>query len=237
MSARVPETQPDQRGRWMTLPVAMPINPIHLALMHNGKVLVIAGSGKNPDNKRFLAGVWDPVGQTIRTFPVAWDMFCNGMVILPDGRPFVIGGTLKYAVDQVNDYLGERRAAVFDVSTEQFVDTAPMAGGRWYPTGTVLADGSVMVVSGLNETNSQINTSIEIWRGGRWNNGGTLFNGADFYPRQHLLPNGKVFESGVEYGFEVLQSGDPNLDRSGNDQLLLHASLRYVSPAAVDPGK
>ena len=31
-------------GQWVTLPYLMPINPIHCALLHNGKVLVVAGS-------------------------------------------------------------------------------------------------------------------------------------------------------------------------------------------------
>jgi hypothetical protein len=38
------EAQPAQSGRWDTLPFDMPINPVHVALMHTGKVLVISGS-------------------------------------------------------------------------------------------------------------------------------------------------------------------------------------------------
>ena len=33
-------------GKWTTLSYTMPINPIHIALLHNGKILVVAGSGK-----------------------------------------------------------------------------------------------------------------------------------------------------------------------------------------------
>ena len=32
--------QADQQGQWSTLSYTMPINPIHVALMHNGKILV-----------------------------------------------------------------------------------------------------------------------------------------------------------------------------------------------------
>ncbi len=31
-------------GKWTTLSYTMPINPIHVALLHNGKILVVAGS-------------------------------------------------------------------------------------------------------------------------------------------------------------------------------------------------
>src|SRR5438270_12296405 len=37
------EAAPQKNGRWDTLPWLMPINPVHVALMHNGKVLIIAG--------------------------------------------------------------------------------------------------------------------------------------------------------------------------------------------------
>ena len=44
------EAAPHVNGRWDTLPFMMPINPVHVALMHNGKVLVISGSGNDPAN-------------------------------------------------------------------------------------------------------------------------------------------------------------------------------------------
>src|SRR6185369_13511913 len=92
---RVLETQPAQHGRWDTLPELMPINPVHVALMYNSRVLVISGSGNDPNNKDFQAGVWDPASGSVKTFPIKWDMFCNGMVILSSGRPLVLGGTLQ----------------------------------------------------------------------------------------------------------------------------------------------
>ncbi|HEY7216658.1 MAG TPA: galactose oxidase-like domain-containing protein [Thermoanaerobaculia bacterium] len=185
------EARPDQNGRWDTLPVNMPINPVHVALMRTGKVLVIAGSGNDPANKNFQAAVWDPRNSTIRTFTISWDMFCNGMVILPDGRPFVLGGTLRY-----DSFLGEPRASAFDPASEKFVDLPKMSGGRWYPTGTVLGDGSVLVYSGLNDTNGEINRTVQIWKGTAWVAAGTAFASVNLYPREHLLPNGKVFVSG-----------------------------------------
>ena len=189
---RALETQPAQRGRWETLPELMPINPVHVALMYNSRVLVISGSGNDPNNKDFQAGVWDPASGSVRTFPIKWDMFCNGMVILSSGRPLVLGGTLKY-----DNFLGEPRTAFFDPATETFTDAAQMNGGRWYPTGTVLGNGSVLVVSGLTNTSSTVNTSVQIWVSGTWTPAGTIFAGVPLYPRQHLLPDGQVFECGA----------------------------------------
>jgi hypothetical protein len=184
---RVKPAGVDKSGWWITLPVMMPINPVHLALMRNGKVLVISGSGNDPDNHVLTAGVFDPPAQTITTFNIEWDMFCNGMVILPDGRPFVLGGTIRY-----DNWLGEFHTAFFDPDSGKFTNGPNMDGGRWYPTGTVLGDGSVMVISGLNQT-------VQIYKAetNSWTPAGIAFPRVPLYPRQHVLPDGMVFESGA----------------------------------------
>jgi hypothetical protein len=186
------EAQPHINGKWETLPFLMPINPVHVALMHTGKVLVISGSGNDPDNKDLQAGVWDPKTETMKTFVISYDMFCNGMVILPDGRPFVLGGTLKY-----DDFLGYPKTSLFNPATETFTTGPNMSGGRWYPTGTVLGNGKVMVLSGLLDTSLTVNTTVQIGNGATWTSAGTVFDGVPLYPREHLLPDGKVFEDGA----------------------------------------
>src|SRR5437773_4813580 len=53
------------QGQWKTLPYPMPINPVHVALMNNGTVLIVAGSGNLPTNTNYQAAVWDPRADTI----------------------------------------------------------------------------------------------------------------------------------------------------------------------------
>ena len=86
----------------------------------------------------------DPATGTFTSFTLSWDMFCNGMVVLSDGRPFIIGGTLQ--VRPV--FWGQPKSSVFDPSTNAFTDVENMAHGRWYPTVTTLGDGRVMTFSG-----------------------------------------------------------------------------------------
>ena len=192
------EVAPQLNGRWDTLPFSMPLNPVHVALMHTGKVLVVSGSGNDPDNKNFQAAVWNPKTLTIKTFQISWDMFCSGMVILPDGKPFIFGGTARYDGPGLN-FLGERRTATFDPAAETFADTPDMGqwNGRWYPSGVVLGDGTVLVYSGSDNTNGNLNTSVQIWSGNTWVAGGVAFQNLRLYPRQHVLPDGKVFVSGA----------------------------------------
>src|SRR5215831_2945487 len=113
--------QANVQGRWSTLPTPMPINPIHVALLDTGKVLVVSGSGNVAGNTNYQAAIWDPQTGTVTTQPVAWDMFCNGMVVLPDGRPFINGGTLQY-----DPFHGELKSSIFNPATNTFTNVQNM---------------------------------------------------------------------------------------------------------------
>src|SRR5438094_825794 len=193
--------QVNLQGRWTTLPYLMPINPIHIALLNTGKVLVVAGSGNVATETNFRAAVWAPQAGTIVTQPVAWDMFCNGMVILPDGRPFINGGTLQY-----DPFHGELKNAVYDPTTGVFTDVQSMAHGRWYPTTTTLGDGRVMTFSGLTETGGT-NSTVEIYTvGSGWSQEYPAGWTPPLYPRMHLMPNGNVFYSGSGTGARIFNT-------------------------------
>jgi len=183
--------QASVQGQWSTLPDLMPINPVHMALMNNGKVLIVSGSGNLPSNTSLAAAVWDPSTGTITTQPVAWDMFSNGMVLLPDGRAFVVGCTLQY-----DPFQGEIRTSAYDPASGAFSDLQSMAHGRWYPTAITLGDGTVLAFSGLTETGNT-NTAVEIFTpGSGWSQEYVAPWTPPLYPRLHLLPNGTVFYSG-----------------------------------------
>ena len=183
------------QGQWTTKSTLMSINPVHIALMHTGKVLVVSGSGNVATETNYRAAVWDPQTDTLAPQPLLWDMFCNGMVVLPDGRPFVVGGNLQY-----DPFHGHLKTAAFDPTTEMFTDLQNMAHGRWYPTPTILGDGRVMAFSGLSETGST-NTAVQIYTpGSGWSAEYPAGWTPPLYPRMHLLPNGKVFYSGSGTG-------------------------------------
>ena len=212
-----------QYGQWSTLLYTMPINPVHAALLHTGKVLIVSGSGNNPNNAfpinttpDYEAALWDPQTGKITAQPIAWDMFCNGMSIMPDGRVLINGGTASYGQSAVvggaSDipFTGLASSSIFDPSSERFsVADGPNQGntahGRWYPTLTELGDGRIMSTSGLDENGNTNNTS-EIYTAGQgWgpeipgNPSGltdpSFTFGFPLYPRMHLLPTGQVFYS------------------------------------------
>jgi hypothetical protein len=192
-TAQIVPPAPNAVGVWTTLKYGTPINPVHVALTHDGQILVISGSGNYPGDHVFRAGVWNPAQQLMNTFVISSDMFCNGMVILPDGRALVIGGTATYGPP----FTGLASTALFDPIAGTFAAGANMADGRWYPTGTVLPSGRVMAISGKDSA-GKTNKTVEIYDPATnlWSAAGAAFASVQVFPRQHVLPNGKVFESG-----------------------------------------
>lgn len=122
-----------EHGHWETVrvPERYRVNAIHAALLHTGKVLLIAGSGN--DEQNFDAGtfrtlLWDPADNSFRTIPTPEDLFCGGHAQLPGGRLLVAGGTARYEIlkDDV-----ERASGLMLVKNED------PDKGRSLPKGTV----------------------------------------------------------------------------------------------------
>ncbi|MGH6834403.1 MAG: galactose oxidase-like domain-containing protein [Methylocella sp.] len=211
--------KPAPRGQWSTVLAPntnqllyAPINPIHAALLSNGKVLIVAGSGNCPPSQTGCptgapygpsngsgAALYDPKFGSFTQFSLSWDMFCNSMVLLPDGRALIVGGTTQY-----DPFYGQPKTSIFDPSTtpNTFTNVQSMAQGRWYPTVTTLGDGRAMTFSGLDGSGNTTDL-VEIYdpAGSGWTQVDCSSPGANcwtppLYPRMHLLPNGKVFYSG-----------------------------------------
>ncbi|EST25588.1 kelch motif-containing protein [Streptomyces roseochromogenus] len=90
-----------ENGHWdiIEFPPEYRQDTIHAALLHTGKVLLVAGSGNNQDNfnqKKFDTRIWDPVKGTIKKIPTPNDLFCTGHTQLANGNLLIAGGTKRY---------------------------------------------------------------------------------------------------------------------------------------------
>ncbi len=202
--------QPHVTGQWTALSSDLlpdpplpgqKLNPIHAGLLRDGRVLILSGSGNNStqhDDQVYTAGVYDPskpAGSRLTIFPnLPYDLWCNGMAFLPDGRAFIIGGT-----DHYDAMFGGTKSSIFDPATNQFVQVQDMLHGRWYATATAMPDGQILTLSGLNE-NSVVNQLTETYKiAFGWTEKGSFPGSPDdlpLYPWLHLLPDGRVFYSG-----------------------------------------
>lgn len=201
---------PECKGSWQVLPFPAAVRGIHVVLLNNGKLLLIAGSGTSKPNftaGTFTTSVFDPVTGAFTSVPTPVDMFCAGHVQLPDGRVLVVGGTLQYpTADGTAGYTGLAKGYVFDPASNTYQQTNDLLDGHWYPSATVLGNGDVLSAGG--HTTSGLNvqsTIIERWSNAqqRWLAlGETVQTNRSWgsYPALTLMQDGRLFYTGARLG-------------------------------------
>lgn len=151
----------------------MPILPIHISLLPNGSVLFwqhghseihdeTAPGGKYvKENPR--PHLWD-LNHSFRSVDMpsmfgnihADEIYCAAMSLLPDGKLFVAGGhQTKWNTEpgvKNDEFTGSEQVFTFDASASSPWALGPRmtAGGRWYPSTLPLANGSMLVISGID---------------------------------------------------------------------------------------
>ncbi|MFI5757397.1 galactose oxidase-like domain-containing protein [Streptomyces sp. NPDC051569] len=191
-------------GEWEVLPTLNPVRSMHSVVLNNGKVLLIAGSGNDPE--MFEAGtltsaVYDPENGSYRTIPTPDDMFCSGHVQLADGRVLVMSGNKGYpSADGTMGYQGYKQSYIFDPVTETYSRTNDMNDGHWYPSATVMGNGDVMSFGGLRE-DSTGSVTADRWSAAqeKWLPMGEVNQTWAYwglYPSMILMQDGRLFYSG-----------------------------------------
>ena len=222
-------------GEWKTLGV-MPINPVHAALMNNGKVLIVSGSGNVAAETNFRSAVLDPltgtIVQTSRTPVVGHVLQRHGVA----ARRPCVHQRRQPAIRPVLGRAEKRRVRSGDGACSPTLQN--MAHGRWYPTVTTLGDGRVMTFSGLHE-NGATNTTVEIYNpSSGWSQRISRRLDAALYPRMHLLTDGSVFYSG-----SARSRGSSTLSTNtwstvvATTNYTRHANVRHVRPSAVETAR
>jgi len=108
--------------------------------------------------------------------------------------------------------LGPRYSVIYDPATEQWSEGPAMRRGRYYPTNVQLGDGRTLVFSGYDSTHV-FNPQVESFTPGTGPGGTDEWEllPADhyiaYYPRMHLLPNGKIFHCGKD---PISETFDPS---------------------------
>jgi hypothetical protein len=140
---------------WVDGPLTQ-YHSVHVALLPNGKVLCVAGSGYELASRDgpYGATIWDPITDTeTEILPrLGDDLFCAGHAYLASGKILLVGGTLTYQAKSANKkWWGLDAAYEYDYTDNSFEKLTDMAHGRWYPTLVTLDNGKVQIVSGNDE--------------------------------------------------------------------------------------
>lgn len=182
-----------EMGAWETVPMPAKENlmqSVHTILLPNGKVLSVNGSsfrntlvknenGGNSFTEGVGAGDYDAINnvslfdpetkqfERIASPPAMQygesnDLFCSGHLQLADGNVLFISGTGRYYPG--GRFTGSRQVNIYNWQTGKWSAVGQLKEGRWYPTLVSLADGKIVIFSGLKiNAPNQINPSIEIY--------------------------------------------------------------------------
>ena len=181
-------------GSWEA-PVQLLVEGVHGAVLPSGKVLYLPHRvTKDGTTQSVVFDPNNPGGANYVTAPQNY--FCGGHTMLSDGKLLFNGGeTLR-----PNPL---RAAGYFDYVTETWTEVSYMNNPRWYPSTLQLGDGTVWTFGGQSEPADPgtADNTIEIYDpvSAQW----TMAGGQDIpgqyleaYNRLHLLPDGKIFQSG-----------------------------------------
>ena len=207
------------------------VRAIHSVMLHNGKVLLIAGSGNGAgrfNRGEFVTWLYNPKNNKFKSIPTPYDMFCAGHVQLPDGRVLVMSGTEEYAQYEWNaqtqqtvetmGWIGSKKSYIFNPKTERYTRANDLNDGHWYPSATILGNGDVYSVGGYAaERNAGGGNKVSLvaerfsWKQGRWLPAGQIaqpkINWAT-YPSLVLTGNGQLFYNGSSvFGHPVNGNG------------------------------
>ena len=191
-------------GRWTSM-AALPFFPTAMHVLPTGTVMFYGGDAQGnpagPPATSILS--WDAAnGQTRALAPPGYDLFCAGHAYLAGGKLLLTGG-------HVLNFVGLANAATYDPVADRWTRVPNMNAGRWYPTNTTLANGDVLVTSGQIDTSRGVDALPQVFTAATstWRNLTNAQLALDLYPRMHLAPNGKVFNSGPSATTRYLDTG------------------------------
>lgn len=134
---------------------------VHAALLNNGDVLLFSGIAEGGGFAEETYQ-WDPTQpiSTAETASMPVDLFCAHHVTLEDGRVLTVGGSGE--LDSNGRYVGDwgiSAICVYDREkplASRWDKIGDLDSVRWYPTCITLANGDVLVISGISKGSTHV---------------------------------------------------------------------------------
>jgi len=218
-------------GSWSPA-FSLPLVPIHVMLLTDGKILMWDSVGDNPAESYPVhnftrASVWDPetnLVTNVNNTSTGYNIFCAGHAHLPDGTPFLAGGNLNSSLDGIS------ATHLFDQTTNIWSLGPQMTqGGRWYPSVTPLSNGEMLITAGGPNRHEVYTTD------GTLRTLSSITLSLPLYPWFQASPNGQAFYFGPSNSMRYWNTAgngslSPSFPRDGINRT-------YGSFAMYDVGK
>jgi hypothetical protein len=216
---------PADIGQWSAR-MSWPITATHAHLQPDGRVMFFGEFAEGDDPP----GLWNPTtGALTRVTAPGYNIFCAGHSYLANGQLLLTGG-------HIESHVGLEDASLYDPFTATWIRLPDMNAGRWYPTNTTLPNGDVMVLSGetngvgiMNEIPQRYLAASRTWR--------TMTTARlklPYYPRMHLLPDGRLFYAGPQRASRFM---NPEGTGSWTSGPLSNYGTRSYGPSVFFDGK
>jgi chitodextrinase len=184
-------------GQWGSL-INWPIVAVHGAMLPNGKIFTWGDGSGTPT-------VWDPATNTFTTVPNAFvNPMCGGLNALPDGRIITVGGGGVAGP-------GVTTISAFNSGSNSWTQMAGTKYLTWYASSTVLPNGNLIRIGGVNGCNN-CNPEVPEVYAPNTNQWTTLSNNPTLlpmYPFIYVRPNGTVAVTGASEVTSALRIYDP----------------------------
>jgi plastocyanin len=191
-------------GRWEELPGLPEVTFMHAVLLANSSRILFWGYGQRADQSR----LWDqatglysqPANQPI-AFAADENIWSGAHAHLDDamGTILVHGGYMTGGGVSTNT---ERRAFLFNPTTNTFAHASDLHIGRFYPTTITRADGTAMTLFGADDAHGGGPApSLEIFTpggAGAWSAPKAVPFNYFYYPWTFLLRGGDLFIAGPQ---------------------------------------
>ena len=235
---------PDQTGQWGSL-MNWPTVAMHGEMLPDGNILTWGDSGEGFSD---TAVVWDPTTNILTSKPDPFaNPACGGNNALPDGRIITVGGGGIDPADANTNVTG------FNETNQAWTKLASNAFPTWYASTTVLANGNLLRLGGVDGCNN-CNPEVPEEFSPSTNQWTTLSNNPrllPMYPFTYVRPDGTVAVTGASQVPEPLMiynpatqtwtTSDPNVVDGGSSAmydtgLVIKAGSDYGPNAAASPG-
>lgn len=135
----------------------------------NGKVTFLEKFGTGPPNTTG-AYEFDPfysndINEAWRTMHVKTDIFCSAGLVLPDkvGRQLTIGGYSGVATAGIRLYWPDGMPGLNSTNDwQENENELSLQNWRWYPSGVIMANGSILIVGGEEDSAGPPVPTLEI---------------------------------------------------------------------------